>query len=313
MKNLFLLMAVALTATGYAQDETVKKLSEDTRREVKKDSDTIPRMWRRGGIIGANLNQGSLKNWAAGGDDYALSINSLVSLFAFYKNGKVSWDNTFDFNYGFIKTTSLGSRKNDDRIDLLSKYGYALAPKWNLAVLANFRTQLFKGYTYKNGQQTFVSDFLSPASFLVGAGFDYKPNPEFSLYLSPLTARWIIVRNELLAAQGLYGVAPGKNTRSEFGAFVSANYIKAFNPVLSYKGRLDLFSNYRNNPKNIDLFMSNIFSAKLSRALSATWNVDLIYDDDVRLFGENKRSPALQVKSLIGVGLLMKIGAAQGG
>ena len=310
MKKLFFVLLFLWAAVAHAQDETVKKLSDESRREVKKDpADTIPRLWRRGGIISANLNQGSLKNWAAGGDDYAFSINSLVSLFAFYKNGKNSWDNSFDFNYGFIKTTSLGSRKNDDRLDLLSKYGYALGPKWNLAALANFRTQLFKGYTYDEGVRTFVSDFLSPANLLIGIGFDYKPNPEFSLYLSPLTARWIIVRNETL--RPLYGIEPGKQTRSELGAFVSANYIKSFNPVLSYKGRLDLFSNYRNNPQNIDLFMTNIFSARLSRALSATWNLDLIYDDDIRLFGENKRSPALQIKSLIGAGLLMKFGAAR--
>ena len=29
-------------------------------------------------------------------------------------------------NFGYIKTTSLGSRKNDDRIDFISKYGYTL-------------------------------------------------------------------------------------------------------------------------------------------------------------------------------------------
>ena len=28
----------------------------------------------------------------------------------------------------------------------------------------------------------------------------------------------------------------------------------------------------------------------------------LIYDDDVRLFGENKNAPALQIKSMMGIG-----------
>jgi len=40
--------------------------------------------------------------------------------------------------------------------------------------------------------------------------------------------------------------------------------------------------------------------------LSATWTLDLIYDDDAALFGKNKNSPALQIKSLIGVGFLLK-------
>ena len=37
------------------------------------------------------------------------------------------------------------------------------------------------------------------------------------------------------------GVMPGKKTNLEFGAFVSINYLKEFNKVLAYKGRLDLF------------------------------------------------------------------------
>jgi hypothetical protein len=82
--------------------------------------------------------------------------------------------------------------------------------------------------------------------------------------------------------------------------------MKEFNKNLSYKGRLDLFSNYRKNPQNIDLFMSNALNIKLSRVLSATWGLDLIYDDDVRLFGDNNTSAGLQVKSLVGLGLQVK-------
>ena len=135
---------------------------------------------------------------------------------------------------------------------------------------------------------------------------DFKPNQDFSLFMSPVTARWVIVKDDSLSAKGLYGVEPGRHSRSEFGAFVSANYIKEFNPTISYKGRLDLFSNYRNNPEKIDVFMSNILSFKLSRILSATWNIDFIYDDDVRLFGDDGKSPALQIKSLVGLGLQVR-------
>jgi len=37
-----------------------------------------------------------------------------------------------------------------------------------------------------------------------------------------------------------------------------------------------------------------------------TWGVDLIYDDDAKLFGPNKNLPALQFKSLIGLGIQLK-------
>ena len=290
-----------------AQDETVKKIKEESTREIKKDEkDTIPKTWRKGGILNINLAQGSLSNWAAGGDEFSFSLNTLLSVYAFYKKDRHSWDNTLDFNLGFLNTTSLGTRKNDDRLDILSKYGYALTKKLNIAALFNFRTQLFKGYNYGNNSQTLSSDFLSPAYILLSPGLDYKPNQNFSLFFSPIALRWTIVQNDTLSAKGAYGVDPGTHVKTEFGAYASISYLKEFNKSVSYKGRLDLFSNYAHNPQNVDLYFTNILSLKISKVLAATWNVDLVYDDDAKLFGPNKNSPALQFKSIVGIGLQVK-------
>lgn len=306
MRKLFLLFLL-IPFFSLSQDQTIKGLQNDSQKNIKKDpNDTTVKLWKTGGMYGINLSQGTLNNWAAGGDEFSLSVNSILSVFAFYKKDKHSWDNTFDFNLGYVRTSSLGSRKNDDRIDILSKYGYALNSKLNIAGLLNFRSQFFKGYTYKDDVKTFSSAFLSPAYILVSPGLDFKPNADLSIFLSPITLRWIIVKNDILAAQGLYGVDSGKHSVREIGAFSSINYIKEFNKVLSYKGRLDLFSNYRHNPQNIDLYFTNVLNIKFTKVLSATWSVDLIYDDDVRLFGENKTSAGLQFKSLVGVGLLLK-------
>ena len=307
MKILFLLLGLSIFNYAFSQDPTLKQLQADASKTIKKDpADTLNLTWKKGGLYSLNLSQGSLSNWAAGGDDFTLSVNSLLSLYAFYKKGKHSWDNSFDFNLGYVNTTSLGSRKNDDRFDLLSKYGYALGPKLNLAGLVNLRSQFFKGYTYKDNVRNYASNFMAPGYLLVSLGLDYKPSKELSIFLSPTTARWVFVRDTALSNKGLYGVSPGKKSNLEFGAFVMINYLKEINKNLTYKGRLDLFSNYRRNPENIDLFMSNILNLRLSKVLTATWGLDLIYDDDVRLFGENQQSAALQVKSLVGLGLLVK-------
>lgn len=297
-------LLVSLQAT--AQDKTVKNLQNESSREIKKETDTATHYWKKGGIYNINLSQSSLNNWAAGGDEFSLSVNSALSLFAFLKKDKHSWDNTLDFNLGLLKSSSLGSRKNDDRIDLLSKFGRAVSKQWNAAALFNFRSQLFKGYSYEKDTRKITSDFLSPAYVLLGLGMDYKPNANFSLFLSPLTARWVIVKDDSLSAKGMYGVEPGKHSASEFGAFVSANFMKNLTTNLTYKARLDLFSNYKHDPQNIDVFMSNAFSVKLWKLVAATWNLDLIYDDDVKLFGPDNNGAALQLKSLVGVGLLVK-------
>jgi len=308
MRKVLVLISFAyISSVAIAQDQTVKGLKSEAERSINKDpNDTIQKTWKKGGLYGLNISQGSLSNWAAGGDDFSLSINSVLNLFAFYKKDKHSWDNTLDFNLGYVNTTSLGSRKNDDRIDILSKYGYALGPKWNASLLFNFRSQFFDGYTYSGTDRTFASTLLSPAYVLVSPGFDYKPNPDLSFFISPATARWTIVLDDTLSKRGDYGVDPGSHSRNEIGAFASINYLKEFNKILTYKGRMDLFSNYKGKPKNVDLYFTNVLNVKLNKILSLTYSLDMIYDDDVRLFGPTGAGARMQLKSMVGAGVLFK-------
>jgi hypothetical protein len=307
MQRLLLPAFLILPFLALSQDESVKKLKDEAGKTIKKDeADTTVKTWKSGGLYSLAVSQGTLNNWAAGGDDFSLSVNSMLSLFAFYKKGHHSWDNTFDFNLGYVNTSSLGSRKNDDRFDLLSKYGHAINSKLSLSGIVNLRSQLFKGYTYEDNIKTFSSAFLAPGYLLVGAGLDYKATKNLSIFISPATARWIIVRDTALSNKGLYGVEPGKKSALEFGAFATIGYLKEFNKFVTYKGRLDLFSNYRKKPQNVDVFMSNILNARIGKIFSVSWSVDIIYDDDVKLFGPNRTSPALQLKSLVGLGLLFK-------
>jgi hypothetical protein len=307
MRRIVLFCLLLAATTINAQDDTVRRLKADAARDIKKDPvDTIPKTWKRGGVYNLALAQGSLSNWAAGGDEFSFSLNSLLSLFAFYQDSIISWDNTLDFTLGYLRSTSLGSRKNDDRIDLLSKVGRAVSSDWNVSGLVNFRSQMLKGYEYDEEERTLTSAFLAPAYLLASPGMDYKPNDRFSVFLSPATARWVFVKDDSLSAKGLYGVEPGRNSRTELGAFATATYLTDTEKPVSYKGRLDLFSNYRRNPQNIDILFTNLLAVKLSKVLAATWNVDLIYDDDVHLFGDQGTSPAIQLKSLVGAGLSVK-------
>jgi hypothetical protein len=306
MRLLLMGILLSIPIALMAQDEVIKKLRIDVERPIKKEADTSSKSWKRGALLGVNISQGSLSNWAAGGDDFSLSANSNINLFAFYKKDKYSWDNTFDLNIGYVNTTSQGGRKNDDRFDFLTKYGTAVNSKLNISILANLRSQLFKGYTYPNGVKTYSSTFMAPGYLLNSIGLDYKPVKGLSIYFSPVTARWVIVRDTSLANRGAYGVTPGKTSNFEFGAFATLAYQRIINKIITYKGRMDLFSNYKHDPWNIDLFFANAFNAKLGKSLAVSWSLDFIYDDDVRLFGKNQRSPGLQIKSLVGIGIIKR-------
>ncbi|HRH59324.1 MAG TPA: DUF3078 domain-containing protein, partial [Chitinophagaceae bacterium] len=245
------------------------------------------------------------------GDKFSMSVNSYFNYYWLNKGRKHTWDNSVDVNFGLIKTTSLGTRKNDDRLDVLSKYGLRFdSSKWYATALFNFRTQFFDGLGYSGDSSYLTSTFLSPAYIVLSTGFDYKPFESFSLFLSPLTNRTTIVASNRLYAKGLYGVQPYHHYLNQTGAFASLNFAKPIFKNVSYRGRLDLFSDYGHNPGNIDVFYTNVLNFKVNKFLSASYALDMIYDDDVKLFGKFKSSPGLQLKSLIGIGFSMPIATA---
>lgn len=305
-KTTCFIIAASLALSSFAQDGTVKSLKKDSERSISKDpKDTVQRQWKTGGNFALNLNQGTLSNWSAGGDKFSLSVNSLLSLFAYYKQGKNSWDNSLDLAYGIVKTTSLGTRKASDRIDLLSKYGHALSSKWNVGVLFNFRSQFANGYNYLkdiNGADSAIltSKTFAPAYVLLSPGFDYKPNADLSFFISPITGRWVIVGDKVLAADK-YGFENGKTVKTELGAFGSINYMKTLSKTASFKSKLDLFSNYRSNPQNIDIFWTNMLTAKVTKYINFNLQVDIIYDDDIENVKPGK-GPAPQILQLMGIG-----------
>ncbi len=306
MKKIYLLILLcSIFYISRAQDPSVKDLKNEASKTVKKNpDDTTKKTWKLGGQFNLNINQGTLSNWSAGGDKFSFSLNSYLNVFALYQKNKSSWDNSLDLAYGIVNTTSLGSRKASDRIDLLSKYGYAIAPKWSASALFNLRTQFTNGFTYSKtaagaDSATIISKTFAPAYVLLSLGLDYKPRDNFSLFISPFTERWVIVADEMIAP--LYGVLPGKNSRNELGAFASANYTAKVGANFVYKSKLDLFSNYKQKPQNIDIFWTNALTAKLTKYINFSFNVDMIYDDNTQNVNPVK-GPAPQWLQLMGVG-----------
>lgn len=309
MKYVLLLLTLCSLRLS-AQDKTVQALKSESSRSIAKNvNDTSKRAWKTGGAFNLNVNQGALSNWAAGGDKFSLSLTSLLNLFAHYKQGRHSWDNNLDLAYGLVNTTSLGQRKSDDRIDFVSKYGYELDKKWYLSSLLNFRSQFTKGYAYPtDSTKVLTSNFLSPGYVVLSFGMDYKPVDEFSLFLSPITARWVIVQNDSLASVGAFGVDSGKNVKMEVGAYASVNWNKNLTPTTSYKTRLELFSNYRHDPFNIDIFWTNVVAVKVNKLINMNISLDLIYDNDVPSVKSDGTAGGAkpQIKELVGVGFVYK-------
>ncbi|MEP6711113.1 MAG: DUF3078 domain-containing protein, partial [Ferruginibacter sp.] len=78
------LLFVFLGFTAQSQDLQLNRMRNETSRTIKKDADTSKWNWKTGGLLSMNLAQGSLSNWAAGGDNFSLTVNSYFNYFFFY-------------------------------------------------------------------------------------------------------------------------------------------------------------------------------------------------------------------------------------
>jgi hypothetical protein len=269
-------------------------------------ADTV-KYWKVNGKTSLNFSQVSLSNWSEGGDG-SVAGAFLFGITANRLKGLNSWDNSFDFEYGMTKNNSESLRKSVDQIYLSSKYGYDIGKHWYLSALFDFKSQSAKGFNYPNTNE-YISRFFAPAYMNFALGFDFKPNKDFSLFLSPLSTKLTFVLDDSLSASGAFGVDPGSRFRSELGSYLKMVYIKkSLMKNVDFQTRLDLFSNYLKNPQNIDVNWDVKFDMKINDILSANFGTTLKYDDDIKYIDGNglKHGARLQFKQFLGVGLSIK-------
>ena len=296
-KTTFFLSCIAILNFTYSQDRAIKEMLITGSKSLKSlDSNG----WKLYGTFILNLNQGALSNWVAGGEDRVLGINTIFNYAVNFKRGKNTWDNYFDLAMGFQNATSFGKfRKIDDRIDITSKYGYLFNHHWYVGLLFNINSQWLAGYDYSVEPNTKISNFLTPGKVLLSPGINYKTASRFSLFISPLTIRWVLKNDPDFFYLSKFGVDSARNVNTELGAFITGTFHATFSKWAVYSSRLDLFSNYKRKPQNIDVLMNNLLTMKFTRILATNISFDLVYDDDVK-----KR---LQVKEILGVGLTVKL------
>ncbi len=297
-QNILTAVTILLTTfSATAQDATLKDLQNAAGKEVKsaeKDG------WKKGGTLILNINQGSLSNWAAGGEQNTLGINAIFNYAINFRKEKNTWDNYFDLALGMQNATSYSKfRKTDDRIDITSKYGYQVSKKWYAAALVNFNSQALEGFDYGTTTNTKISNFLAPGKLLFSVGMDYRPNENFSVFISPLTTRWIFKKDPDFFTQVKFGVPALQKSYNEIGAYVTAKYNKPLNKWATYTTRLDLFSNYKRKPQNADIYFTNLLAMKFNSWLGTTISLDMIYDDDI--------IKKTQLKEILGIGLTAKL------
>jgi hypothetical protein len=297
---------IAILILGVIFTASVKAQVTDMDDQLAPFEDEIEEGWHIRGLFSLSFSQITLTNWAAGGEN-SIAGNGLMNMFADYRRGSLIWNNSLDLGYGLQRREGETARKTDDRIDLFSKVGRQAAENWYYSGLLNFRTQMAPGYDYTSDENEIISNFLSPAYILAALGMDFKPLPDFSLFMAPLTGKFTIVRDEALGPN--YGLDAGDNFRSEFGGYLRTLYRTDLTETITFQTKLDLFSNYLDSPQNIDVNWENLLMMRITQYISVSFMTHLIYDDDILIGLDinddgniDHYGPRVQFKQLLGVG-----------
>jgi Protein of unknown function (DUF3078) len=265
--------------------------------------------WKRTAGLGLNLDQGVIINPRVGSGLNRLGAGGLLTWTGNYAQNRAAWDNTFGLTLaaqrlgsGIIAQGATGAgeqipfTKNNDEIRFNTKYGYALKPGGKLYVAANvlFLTQLLPTYTGNfltslGEDNPLISKFLSPAFLTAGIGLDWKPTENFSLFYSPAAYKGNFALDKKIAETRTF-TPNGHQAFNQIGSMLSAKYTQKYlaDDRLMVSHQLNLFSNYLENPENIDVDFQNMFQFQVFKGLSLQMLVNLAYDHDIQVQISNR-------------------------
>lgn len=295
-----LLLSASLFIACLSQVHAQLSKVDDVKKQLETtNKDTIA--WAHGGVFDLGFNEGFLHNWAAGGELASISVNSIFSGHLDRLHHKEVWSNNLDLTYGLTYAYSTGflPHKTDDRIDFTSKYGKRIdTSNFYVTGLFNFKSQFTKGYDYTmpDWQHNPTSDFLSPAYLTLAVGGEYRKGSDISFFLSPIAARLTVASTKYttLDSAGAFGIPYNKTSLFEFGAYFSGRYQVNLSKSVTFKTRLDLYSNYlakdrkdpagnviKDNPGNVSVLFDNLLSWKISKAFNIIVGATFIYDNHI--------------------------------
>ena len=257
--------------------------------------------WTKKGNISFLFNQSAFSNWIAGGENNVAGNLGINYDFNYIKEN-ISWDNKILASYGLTRSKSSEfEKKTDDRFEFNSILGKKAKGFWYYSSFINFKTQMTTGYIYgkdENGKEirTEQTNFMSPGNLSFGFGMLWKKNDNLKFNLAPATAKLIMVDKEFtLPNDAYFGVEEGNGSRFEFGFNASAFVKLDLMENVSMENIMTLYSNYLEDPQNMDLDYTMNLVMKINKYLSANITFQTIYDDNA--------FEGFQVREVVGIAI----------
>jgi len=248
--------------------------------------------WKNQVVGNLNLTQAQFDNWSQGGENTLAWQINLSSLFELNQEG-FNWTTTSKASYGQTKIGDLESRKSSDEFMIESVYLYKLGVYVNPYVSALLQTQFTKGYQYVEDERFTVSNLFDPGYITLSVGVGYEPVPYLKTRLGAAT-KTTITREYAVGLTNDPATDTIEKVDTEFGALSVTELRKPLAENILLTSKLDLFSNLE-SLNEVDVRWDTIISARITRLIDVSLNVELLYDSNV----SSKR----QLKQLLALGI----------
>ena len=245
-------------------------------------------------------------------------VNSIGFRAAFFGYGLYTRKNFFirlapDMAYSRAKEKE--SIKKEDRIGLNLSAGHRLFPKQRIFLTGqiDLKTQFDKGEgQLVTGEKGVVSKFFAPAYLIGTLGLRYSIPMGLKITAAPISGRFTFVTDTSLSRYvgGMLKDDQPLAFKAELGAYIEFTFERKLFDHLMITSKLELFSNYQDNPQNIDVDWTTTAEFKISKWLSLILYNRMIYRDKSRYYitdpdtkTSTLRGPDIQWNESINIGL----------
>jgi|JI10StandDraft_1071094.scaffolds.fasta_scaffold05622_12 hypothetical protein len=267
--------------------------------------------WVKKAGIGLDLGQLINVNPYIGGGSNRIGIGGAIAYSANYKRNLLKWKNDINFN---LSTQRIGSgiiaSGSDQRIpfekalDIFtvgSNLAYQVKENSPWAYSADFLmiSQLLPSHVDSASKKTYlsptnegvynttlVSKLFNPANITLAPGIKYQKSKNWYAFLSPSALKLIYVADQNIANLGVHGTKKKENSNEYeksqlgLGAMARVGYSNKFFKRLNYTSELILYSNYLNEPQNIDVNWFNTIGIEIFKGFNLQFKADAFYDHD---------------------------------
>ena len=188
--------------------------------------------WKTGALATIGFNSNSFSKWlsTANPNSQATTFGITGNAFANLDQDKYFWRNSLgiaaaktklvgdkDFNDSLPDSLQSGFETTADAINIVSLFGYKIAPKWAISAMGEYRS-------------TFLTNFNNPGYLDIGAGATWTPMSNLVVVFHPLNYNIVFSKDEFtyepslglkIVADYTQSLPMGVAWRSNLSAFVS--------------------------------------------------------------------------------------------